>query len=292
MKGIIIRLLAIISLSTLFLNCRVFKKDKAYKKQSSIENILIYYGEEIYERENCSKCHTRQVINANNGIISLDGYGKERPSEFILMFLKYPTSILPGIQNHSYEYLFEKEFDKSIIRNIIKKRHFNKNISFDKIWNKLVHHSDSLAKEMQLQNQFFNAKKRSEAIALVAFLKNIPSSKTKLKADSLFEKKWMDIVLGINDIVLKVANNKDNINLGKTLFLDYCASCHNRDGTGLIGPNLTDNVWIYGGNILEIAKSIIFGIPERGMLPFKKSLSPTEIGEIISYLNSINKSKY
>ncbi len=223
--------------------------------------------------------------------MSLDGYGKERPSEFILMFLLDPSGVLPNIKNHSYENLFEKDFDKSIIRNIAKKRHFNEKIDFNQIWNKLVHQSDSLANEMQLQNQMFNLKKRSEAIALIAYLKNIPSSKSKIQADSLFEKKWIDIVLGTNDIVLKVANNKDNVNLGKALFLENCALCHNTDGTGLIGPDLTDNVWTYGGNTLDIAKSIIFGIPEKGMMPFKKTLNPTEIGEIISYLNSINKSK-
>ncbi|WGH27983.1 MAG: c-type cytochrome [Candidatus Bostrichicola ureolyticus] len=37
---------------------------------------------------------------------------------------------------------------------------------------------------------------------------------------------------------------KELINEGKKLFDENCATCHNYDGSGNIGPNLTDDYWI------------------------------------------------
>ena len=36
---------------------------------------------------------------------------------------------------------------------------------------------------------------------------------------------------------------------GKTIFDANCAACHRTDGGGQIGPNLTDQHWIFGGDI-------------------------------------------
>lgn len=49
---------------------------------------------------------------------------------------------------------------------------------------------------------------------------------------------------------------------GEEIFQALCASCHGKDGTGnqaLGGPNLTDDIWLYGGSPKAIADSIANG---------------------------------
>lgn len=54
--------------------------------------------------------------------------------------------------------------------------------------------------------------------------------------------------------------------MGKTLFLTYCAQCHGSDAQGARGfPNLTDQDWLYGGAPEVIEESILDG--RHGMMP-------------------------
>ncbi len=55
---------------------------------------------------------------------------------------------------------------------------------------------------------------------------------------------------------------------GKEIFIDHCASCHGADGMGLEAsgaPNLTDDFWIYGGDIQSITETIYNG--RQGWMP-------------------------
>ena len=55
---------------------------------------------------------------------------------------------------------------------------------------------------------------------------------------------------------------------GKTRFDTFCVGCHMPDGTGnqaLGAPNLTDNVWLYGGSPRAIKESISKG--RAGVMP-------------------------
>ncbi|MEE9590366.1 MAG: cytochrome-c oxidase, cbb3-type subunit III [Hyphomicrobiaceae bacterium] len=48
---------------------------------------------------------------------------------------------------------------------------------------------------------------------------------------------------------------------GRASFGDNCAPCHGRGAQGFIGyPNLNDDVWIWGGKLADIHKTILFGI--------------------------------
>lgn len=58
----------------------------------------------------------------------------------------------------------------------------------------------------------------------------------------------------------------------------------------IIGSNLTDEYWLYGGQQNEIAKSIIGGIPEKGMISWRNHLSPTEIGSLVAFIAPIQGS--
>ena len=54
--------------------------------------------------------------------------------------------------------------------------------------------------------------------------------------------------------------------IGQKLFLNYCAQCHGSDAAGGKGfPNLTDRVWLYGGDPETIKTSIMNG--RNGVMP-------------------------
>jgi cytochrome c oxidase cbb3-type subunit 3 len=60
---------------------------------------------------------------------------------------------------------------------------------------------------------------------------------------------------------------------GAAIFKERCVSCHAPDGGGGIGPNLTDDYWIHGGKIEQIAKTIDEGVLSKGMVAGDKLLA-------------------
>ncbi len=46
---------------------------------------------------------------------------------------------------------------------------------------------------------------------------------------------------------------------GKRMFQTSCVSCHNDGGAGNVGPNLTDDYWMHGGDIKSVFKTIKYG---------------------------------
>lgn len=73
---------------------------------------------------------------------------------------------------------------------------------------------------------------------------------------------------------------------GKATFDGMCIACHGDKGQGIIGPNLTDEYWIYGGSIKNIFKTVTNGTP-NGMQSWKSQLSPKTIQEVGSYIKTL-----
>jgi len=72
---------------------------------------------------------------------------------------------------------------------------------------------------------------------------------------------------------------------GLQTYTTLCAPCHRADGGGLVGPNLCDDYWIHGSNYLDNVKTIINGVPEKGMLTWRGVLKPSEIQAVASYIH-------
>jgi len=71
--------------------------------------------------------------------------------------------------------------------------------------------------------------------------------------------------------------------IGKTLFDQQCFACHGSDGKGntaLGAPNLTDNIWLYGGSASVIAQTIREG--RVGEMPAHMSLLGKEKIHLVS----------
>lgn len=76
-----------------------------------------------------------------------------------------------------------------------------------------------------------------------------------------------------------------DLNAGKTIFETNCVACHMADGGGGIGPNLTDNHWILGGDIKSVFKTVSEGGRSgKGMISWKQQLKPLEMAQVASYV--------
>ncbi len=75
---------------------------------------------------------------------------------------------------------------------------------------------------------------------------------------------------------------------GETVFAQFCASCHNKDGAGLIGPNLTDDYWLYGdASLMAIRNIVAAGVPAKGMPAWDKVLSSDDLTKIVAYVGTL-----
>ena len=76
-----------------------------------------------------------------------------------------------------------------------------------------------------------------------------------------------------------------DIAAGKAIFDSNCVACHRADGGGGIGPNLTDEYWILGGDVKEIFNTIMEGGRDgKGMVSWKQQIKPSEIQKVASYI--------
>lgn len=73
----------------------------------------------------------------------------------------------------------------------------------------------------------------------------------------------------------------------KGLFAAKCAVCHAADGGGSIGPNLTDDYYLHGGELVDLYKTINEGVPDKGMVAWGKQLKPLEIRQLSAYLRTL-----
>jgi cytochrome c oxidase cbb3-type subunit 3 len=64
-----------------------------------------------------------------------------------------------------------------------------------------------------------------------------------------------------------------------------CAGCHGYDLSGGMGPDLTDNSWLYGARPGEIFHTIAEGTP-RGMPSWKDQLTPEQIWQLVTFIQS------
>jgi cytochrome c oxidase cbb3-type subunit 3 len=73
---------------------------------------------------------------------------------------------------------------------------------------------------------------------------------------------------------------------GRATFGTYCFACHGQDGTGnaAIGaPNLTDEIWLYGGADTALSATIAHG--RNGIMPaFQDRLDDTQIRLLVAWL--------
>jgi cytochrome c oxidase cbb3-type subunit III len=92
-------------------------------------------------------------------------------------------------------------------------------------------------------------------------------------------------------VALVALADTDSLAKGKAIFesqTNPCQSCHRPDLGGLVGPNLTDEFWLHGCSMGDLATTIKTGYPTRGMLPYGggPALSDLQVQQVASYILS------
>lgn len=94
----------------------------------------------------------------------------------------------------------------------------------------------------------------------------------------------------INENNIEQSTDKEVLMKGAALFKTVCTPCHGEHAEGGVGPNLTDEYWLHGGTIKEVFKTIKYGVPDKGMVAWEKSMNAKQISAIANYVLSLKGS--
>lgn len=79
---------------------------------------------------------------------------------------------------------------------------------------------------------------------------------------------------------------------GKRLFLKTgCYACHGHEAEGAVGPDLTDDEWIFQPTDAMIFNAIAKGRRGTVMAPFADQLTPDQIWKIVEFLRDKNRQR-
>jgi cytochrome c oxidase cbb3-type subunit 3 len=86
---------------------------------------------------------------------------------------------------------------------------------------------------------------------------------------------------------------------GEKTYTGTCAACHNKDMTGVVGPNLVDTTWLHGNTDSEVFQVVMEGVPAdklmqdppKGPMPaHKQSVGAKRVLEVMAFIASKNPS--
>ena len=83
---------------------------------------------------------------------------------------------------------------------------------------------------------------------------------------------------------IEALTDEASLAAGKQIWDTQCFTCHLNDGGGSIGPNMTDNYWIHGGDMASIVNIINVGVPAKGMIPWNTTLTPEQVLQVASFI--------
>ena len=88
----------------------------------------------------------------------------------------------------------------------------------------------------------------------------------------------------IDETTVTFSGDEVDLAAGKELFVSKCSACHGQQGEGGVGPNLTDQYWIHGGDIPSVFKTIKYGVPTKGMIAWQSQLTAKEMQQVTSFI--------
>ncbi len=98
------------------------------------------------------------------------------------------------------------------------------------------------------------------------------------------------MAMNVDETNATVLTEASDISAGKSIFQTNCVTCHNPNGEGNIGPNLTDKSWIYGFDVKDVFKTIKLGTA-NGMPEHNSKLNPIQIQQVASFVLQLKETK-
>lgn len=118
-------------------------------------------------------------------------------------------------------------------------------------------------------------------------LQHVEYEKSVAKAEMEIKEYRTKMAMNVDETNATMMTDPADLHKGKELFLNNCATCHKENGSGGVGPNLTDPYWIYGGDIKDIYKVIRKGAP-NGMPEHQSKFNPIQIQQVSSYVLTLD----
>lgn len=87
-----------------------------------------------------------------------------------------------------------------------------------------------------------------------------------------------------NEALAAMSKDPKIVAAGAEVFRTTCAACHGPEGTGIIGPNLTDRNWIHSPAPADILKLVREGVPAKGMPAWEPILGPDRVRNASVYV--------
>jgi cytochrome c oxidase cbb3-type subunit 3 len=89
------------------------------------------------------------------------------------------------------------------------------------------------------------------------------------------------------EVLEAAAGDGGTVEAGAATFAANCAVCHGQRGEGVVGPNLTDDAWIHGGDAMSIYGTVQSGVLARGMPAWGEQLPPRALLGAVAFVLSI-----
>jgi cbb3-type cytochrome oxidase cytochrome c subunit len=266
-------------------------------------NLLAAYGNYVYQREGCINCHTLKD-SSDTGKISLFEVPGKYSDSWHYNHLYDPRLMNIGSTMPRYARLMRTGLNVQTLHNLYPADR-SAGVGLDSIQlleiieKESFHIMQTLKEDKIIQkNQVY-----SEAIALIAWLQYRPDTPERHYKDSIRlennrrsdEKLLASVEIDISSPesdFMKMASGTDStiLNRGKRYFSIYCSPCHRDDAGGNIGPNLTDDFWLNGRSIRDMAITIYKGVPDHGMPGWLHSLNKGQTASLIAYIRSLKGS--
>jgi mono/diheme cytochrome c family protein len=77
--------------------------------------------------------------------------------------------------------------------------------------------------------------------------------------------------------------------IGEELYVSYCAACHGTDGSGGLGTNLNDNLYIQSQEDTELLTFLLEGRSGTAMEGYKGLLMELQIEDIVAFLRTLQE---
>jgi cytochrome c oxidase cbb3-type subunit 3 len=112
-------------------------------------------------------------------------------------------------------------------------------------------------------------------------------AREKSEANAAEAEKLMAAGEVTEDMLMQLSEDTKTTLDGKAIFDTNCVTCHGDGGMGKIGPNLTDDAWLHGGETMEIYKTVKEGFMAKQMPAWGPKIGESRVRQAVAYVLSI-----